>query len=247
VGVIRNIQRGKLFSPIVRLSYTSNVNRKQVTLNVMMKIKLTAKHLSPKTHAVIVVVSLIVFSIVAAQASRHTLAGLEYSIFNAIYSLPGSVTPVFMIITQLGSVWAVLFFLLFALVGKLNDLALKILVNGTAVYLAVKITKMIILRPRPVSLHDGIIQRDIFESGYGFPSGHTAMATVLALTILPYLPKRYYWTVPVWIIAVAFSRIYLGVHAPLDVIGGFALGLIIVSFQHVISSKKQQKQPTEVL
>lgn len=210
----------------------------------MMKIKLTAKHLSPKTHAVIVAISLIVFSLVAAQASRHTLAGFEYSIFNAIYSLPSSLTPVFIVITLMGSVWMVLFTLLTSLVLKLNDLAVKILVNGTAVYLAVKITKMIIARPRPISLHESIVQRDALVSGFSFPSGHTTMATVLVLTILPYLPKRYYWIVPVWIIAVAFSRIYLGVHAPLDVIGGFALGLIIVSLQHVISSKRQTKQIT---
>jgi len=210
-----------------------------------MKIKLSAKHLSPKAHAVITVISLIVFSLAAAQASHHTLAGLEYSVFHAIFVLPDYLTPVFMIITLAGSVWVVLFSLLTTLLLKLNDLAVKIFVNGAVVYLADKFTKMIIARPRPAMLQSGIIPRDLHESGYGFPSGHAAMATVLALTILPYLPKRFIWTVPVWIIAVVFSRIYLGVHAPLDVVGGFALGLIIVSFQHIISSKRQTKQITK--
>jgi len=44
------------------------------------------------------------------------------------------------------------------------------------------------------------------------------------LTLIGYLPRRYRWVVPSAIIGVAISRIYLGVHAPLDIIGGFAIG-----------------------
>ena len=86
------------------------------------------------------------------------------------------------------------------------------------------IIKNIGLVPRPYEVDPRIVQWSV-GGGFSFPSGHTteAFAAATALTLL--FPK---WQValPVfcWATLVAFSRIYLGVHYPFDILGGISIG-----------------------
>ena len=85
--------------------------------------------------------------------------------------------------------------------------------------------KPLVMRPRPYDLRPYIelVVRPMWD--YSFPSGHTAAAFAVATAIFLY-DKR--WGIPAYIFAVlmAFSRLYLYVHYPSDVLAGMLIGIL---------------------
>ncbi len=184
---------------------------------------------------------LLLFAFTAILARDGNIAGWERVIFRFLYGLPEILTPFFLLITMLGSVYVLLGLALVYFFKQHYELVRRLLITGALAYVLAAVGKSLLGRPRPLELLTDINYRDLVH-GPGFPSGHAALATALALSLEPYIPLKYRWAVPASIIGVCLSRIYLGVHAPLDVIGGFALGwLAMLLFRRFYPLKLNKK------
>ena len=92
-------------------------------------------------------------------------------------------------------------------------------------------TKELVARLRPIHNQELIPLLRIVtpEQGYSFFSGHTsnsfAICTFLYLAFRERM--RWAWWVYVWAVPYAFSRLYLGVHFPLDVLVGMCVGILV--------------------
>lgn len=105
--------------------------------------------------------------------------------------------------------------------------ALFVLCVSAGVGLVDNALKLVFARERPeASL------RMVRASGYAFPSGHamasTAVYVALAHVLCGLSRSRRWWAIPMaallaWV--VGCSRVYLNVHHPTDVLGGWVLGL----------------------
>jgi undecaprenyl-diphosphatase len=72
------------------------------------------------------------------------------------------------------------------------------------------------------------IVRDYRGGSFGFVSSHAANTFGLAsFSSLLFVNKKYTWFIYIWAVLVSYSRIYLGVHYPGDILGGAVLGWLI--------------------
>lgn len=154
----------------------------------------------------------------------------EHNLLIRINDWPDGLRLAFITATTLGSIWMAAFSVAFAFFLRLYQLAWRFALSIFTVYGLQVLLKHFFERPRPEGF-EPLINVRIAESGFGFPSTHAAVGAVLILTLLPYLPRGWRWPIVIGgIVAVALSRVYLGVHSPLDVVAGVAVGVGVVCF-----------------
>lgn len=89
------------------------------------------------------------------------------------------------------------------------------------------IIKNIVQRPRPYMTFTDLQIIIPTPSEFSFPSGHTSSSFAAAAVFYRYLPKKL--GLPSVILAgvIGFSRLYVGVHYPTDVIAGVIMGILL--------------------
>lgn len=71
--------------------------------------------------------------------------------------------------------------------------------------------------------------RLVTQEGYSFPSGHAQGSTAFWGFLALELKKPWaYWFSAVLVALISISRLYLGVHWPIDIVGGLAIGLVLL-------------------
>lgn len=175
---------------------------------------------------------------------------------NGVRSLYPAANSFFLWVTRFGNAVTVIIllaaFLALFIRGKKYAEAIwlasnLILISG----LANPLLKLVFNRERPS------IEHLVVETSYSFPSGHAVTSIMLYGTLIALLPlliqnKKLVYPLQgllgLLILAIGVSRIYLGVHFPSDIIGGYALGLAWLFFSYPYFAEKrfvwrfQQKQ-----
>ena len=87
--------------------------------------------------------------------------------------------------------------------------------------------KNIFKLPRPIGEEGIRTLHAETATGYSFPSGHSQISSSTAWSVAAWLKKRWIYIVSaVFSLLVAFSRMYLGVHYPKDVVVGMIIGIV---------------------
>lgn len=174
---------------------------------------------------IVLVTGVVVLGLSALAALAHSPGEAELRVFgwlNQAGDVPRALAWVPM---QLGNVVVVPLSALVALALGRIRLALALGGAGMLAWVAAKGVKDVVERGRPGALVDAAVLRDAHAGGLGFPSGHAAVATALALVAWPHLGRTGRTAVVVSAALVGILRVYVGAHLPLDITGGVGVGM----------------------
>lgn len=166
---------------------------------------------------------------------------LEVGVFRFFNNMGDWAYPIFLFLSTLGSIGFAWFAAIVFLGLKKYTGALKVFLATTLAYAMAYGLKQLAIRERPFGVLEDVNIRE-HASSYGIPSGHAAVATALALIMYQYIPAKYHWLITFAAIGVYVSRMYLGVHLPVDLAAGLGVGLVAGSIvSYLLGSKQDSK------
>lgn len=175
--------------------------------------------------------SLIVFIATTAQVFDAGLFdSVEQPIFAFINTLPQAFSGLMYTITQFGGLGSLPVWMAAAWYLIHKRAAITVAATGFIAWMLAKVVKVAVHRGRPGDVIDDVrLFAGESLGGFGFPSGHAAFSAACAGILYYHLPRRYRKYMLLIVLGVGISRMYLGAHFPLDIVGGWALGVLVAS------------------
>jgi len=206
------------------------------------------KNIGENIKWVVVGVLLFCFTIIVLFMITDKIHVFDSCVYNQIYKIINpTMTSVVKCITNLGGpLFIVIFALVFSLIIGIKEkdkrTALLFCLNLVIVALMNLLLKNIFMRARPEMINI------ITESGYSFPSGHSAISMGMygyLIYIINAKSKnnkvKFISTIllSILILLIGLSRVYLGVHYISDVLASFLIYLsYLIIFTHITENRK---------
>jgi membrane-associated phospholipid phosphatase len=100
-------------------------------------------------------------------------------------------------------------------------------ISAGAAWALAHVAKALADRPRPYEVVAGAVLRQQPAHGTSFPSSHTAVTLAVVIALAAFLPRALAAVAVTYAVLVGWSRVYLGVHYPLDILAGAGIGLAV--------------------
>jgi len=157
----------------------------------------------------------------------QSIEALDEALLRSCRGSPAWALPLFVTFTFLGGGWGMIALVPFFFRQKTRDKATWLVLSIATTSLLVSLVKSLVSRVRPCDALAGCAA--VFVSspgGHSFPSGHAAGAFTFAAFVSLQSPRA---SLPAFAFAalVAWSRCFLGVHYPSDILAGALLGASI--------------------
>ena len=168
----------------------------------------------------------------SAVVLKAGATGWDLSLFRFLNEVPPAaasvLTPLVHLFLPIGIVIAVVLMAgyVVAWTRSVLPLAAGAAAAGAAWALA-NAAKVIANRPRPYQVVADAVLRQPPAHGTSFPSSHTAVTVAVVIALVPFLPRALAWVAIAYAVLVGWSRVYLGVHYPLDVLAGAGIGMAV--------------------
>jgi membrane-associated phospholipid phosphatase len=187
-------------------------------------------------HLLVALGGFVLVAICAFIARNGTVAPAERDVFHAINDLPGWLYPFLWPFQQFGNLFiAVVVGLIVAAVLRKWWVATAVIVAAVLKIGSERLVKEVVQRSRPgTTIGDITIRGDVSSHGLSFVSGHAVIITAVAGLLAPILPGRWKWVPWIFVVLNGVTRIYVGAHNPLDVIGGVGVGLVIAGLLNAL-------------